>query len=284
MASEINNPSDIMEAVSMSMIRRTATAVHAAGEVAKGMRERIRNAGAIDESRLGDYVTEADLAVAESLRESLLAIIPDAGILTEDGTCSISSSGRQWIIDPIDGTSNYLSGFPYAVSVAYEEDGQVGLGMVYEPETGRLFWARRGEEPFLVRDLPSIMPCYIDHMAGGGWLGKPIKRTVEANIAIIGMPYSRSRTDDMLQLAREFHQVFGDVKRVGPASLDICRIAIGDAMLYAEYDLKPWDYAAAKLIAMQSGCVFEERDDGLVMYSTPAGMRRRNGEEDEPSA
>ena len=176
----------------------------------------------------------------------------------------------------------HLSDFPYAISIAYEEDGQVGLGLVYEPQAGRLFWARRGEEAFLVNDLPSIMPCYDKHAVGGGWLGKPIERVTEASVAIVGMPYSRSRTDDMLRLARQFHEVFGDVKRISPASLDICRVALGNAMLYAEYDLKPWDYAAAKLIAMQAGCVFEERNDGLVMYSTPEGMRRRNGGGDMP--
>lgn len=245
--------------IGMLAIRRAATAVYEAGEVARRMRSGIRDAMRFDEKGPKNLVTDADMAVERRLHDSLLSITPGAGFLSEEGICEASANDGRWVVDPIDGTGNYLSGMPYALSVAYQERGQTVLGMVYEPETGRLLWAHRGHQAFLVRNLGEIMPCYIENMVGGGWLGRPIERTTEADVAIVGMPYDRNRTADALEVAGRLHALFGDVKRIGPASLDICRVALGDASVYAEYDLEPWDYTAAELIAKEAGCVFERR-------------------------
>ena len=265
---EIRNPID------MTMTRQVATAIWEAGEIAKRMRDTIRaNDRFVVTRGLGDHVTEADTIVAETLRKALLSITPGAGFLTEDGTCITGTCGARWVVDPIDGTGNYLSDLPFAISIAYEEEGKTWLGMVYELPVGRLFLAKPGEGAFLVESLSSTMPCYVEGMVGGGWLGKPISRGYEADMAIMGMPYDRRRTEDSLRLAGRLHSSFGDVKRIGPASLDMCRVATGGAMIYAEYDLAPWDYMAAELIATESGCLVE-RDGNLVVCGTPNGMRR----------
>lgn len=261
-------------AVNPTLVRRVATAVYDAGEAARRMRSRIRmGKEGIGRKGLGNFVSEADIALSKMLCDSLSDIDPMASIVTEDGPCFLSSDETRWIVDSIDGTGNYLSDFPYSISVAYEVQGDVALGMVYEPETGRLLWAHRGGKAFVVRNLGSIMPCHMNGVEETRWIGHPITRDTESDIAIAGMPYDRGRTSDAIEVIRKMHGEFWDVKRIGPASLDICRVALGDAAIYAEYDLEPWDYSAARLVAEGTGCSFMQRD-GLTVCGSPEAMRR----------
>jgi myo-inositol-1(or 4)-monophosphatase len=186
-----------------------------------------------------DLVTEVDRATEQWLVEQLAQRRPDDAILGEEGGGRPGSSGVRWLLDPIDGTVNFVLGLPhYAVSVAAEVDGQVMAGAVANPVSGETFRARRG---------------------GGAWLGEqrltgprdvPLARAVVAT----GFGYDAALRARQVAAVTPLLPRIGDIRRLGAASLDLCFLAAGRVDGYFEAALNPWDHAAGGLVATEAGC------------------------------
>jgi len=219
-------------------------AVDVALEAAELVRERRR--GVVDvtatKSSPDDVVTDADRAVEELIRERLLAARPDDGFLGEEGAARSSASGVTWVVDPIDGTVNFLYGLPqYAVSVAASREGEVVAGVVVNVAGGEVFTATLGGgatcdgRPLRVRDVVPLER----RLVGTGFNYVAATRAVQA-----------AAVARMLGTVR-------DVRRMGSAALDLCALAAGRLDAYVEEGLHPWDLAAGGLVAREAGARVE---------------------------
>jgi myo-inositol-1(or 4)-monophosphatase len=194
-----------------------------------------------------DIVTEADRASEALIRELLLARRPDDGVLGEEGDDVSSSTGVRWIVDPIDGTVNFLYGLPqYAVSIAAERDGRVVAGVVINVASGTEYVGRLADEhapAAATRD------------------GAPIRvRTPPAlhlRLLVTGFNYDAAiRLRQATALANLITGV-RDVRRLGSCALDLCHVAEGSVDGYFEEGVNLWDYAAGGLIAQVAGARLE---------------------------
>lgn len=212
-----------------------------AGATARRMRAE-GVSGVSTKSTATDVVTAADRAVERQIVAALRARRPQDAVLGEEygaGSSARPSTGSvRWIIDPIDGTVNYLYGLPhYAVSVAAEVDGQALVGVVHNAATGQEWTAVRGAGAF----------C-----AGRRLTGSPCTRLSQALVAT-GFGYdAQRRAYQAAVLARLLPQV-RDIRRFGSAAIDLCLAAEGTVDAYYEKGLNAWDHAAGGLVAVEAG-------------------------------
>ena len=190
-----------------------------------------------------DVVTEFDRASEALIVAGIRAARPDDGIVGEEGTATAGTTGIHWLIDPIDGTTNFLYGLPgYAVSIAarasVDDPSDTLVGVVFVPTTGELFTATRG---------------------GGAFLnGAPIgcSATTDLSLALVGTGFSylpERRARQAQRVAAMIPHV-RDIRRFGAAAPDLCYVAAGRLDVYFEEYLGPWDLAAGELIAREAGC------------------------------
>ena len=186
-----------------------------------------------------DLVTKVDRLSEEAIVSIIRDNYPDHQILAEEGTNQESASRFRWIIDPLDGTTNYAHSFPcFAVSIGLEAAGEMVVGVVYDP----------------VRD-----ECFTAMEGGGAYLnGKSIhvSKVNKLNSALLatGFPYDRRQhPDDYLGLFRSFMMKAQEIRRPGSASIDLCYLASGRIDGFWECKLKPWDVAAAVVIVREAG-------------------------------
>jgi myo-inositol-1(or 4)-monophosphatase len=189
-----------------------------------------------------DIVTRADQAAEALIRERLLAARPDDGMVGEEGDDLPGDSGVVWIVDPIDGTVNYLYGLPhFAVSIAAEVDGEVVAGVVVAPALGLEYTAVRGAgatcNGSAVR-ARRVVPL-AERLVGTGFSYEQAARTREAAYLAVLLPRIR------------------DIRRLGSCALDICAVATGLLDAYVEEGPHIWDHAAAGLVAEEAGAVLE---------------------------
>ena len=185
-----------------------------------------------------DVVTEADRASEALIHGLLSAARPDDAFLGEEGGSAEGSTGVRWVVDPIDGTVNFLYGLPqYAVSIAAEQDGTVVAGVVVNAATGVEYAAALGEGstrdglPLTVRQTP------------------PLSET----LVITGFSYDAGlRGLQAAAVARLLPRV-RDIRRLGSCALDLCHLAEGSADAYLEEGVNLWDHAAAGLVAREAG-------------------------------
>ena len=198
---------------------------------------------AATKSTLVDIVTDADREVEQLIRDRIAAARPDDGILGEEGGATGGTSGLTWVVDPIDGTVNYLYGFPhYAVSIAVVEGEPDPLtwtavaGAVVNPAIGEVYEAERG---------------------GGARLNGAAIHVAEAvplELALIGtgFAYAAETRGEQGALVARMLPLVRDIRRQGTASLDLAYIAAGRLNAYFERTLSPWDHAAGALIAREA--------------------------------
>lgn len=189
-----------------------------------------------------DLVTVADRESERWLVEQIARRRPGDSVLGEEGgEHGTGSSGVRWVIDPIDGTVNFVLGLAYyAVSVAAELDGVAVAGAVCGPVSGELFHARTGGGTFLGSSLLS-----------GTSRDVPLSRAVVGT----GFGYDAERRRRQASVVAALLPRVADIRRQGSASLDLCAVAAGRLDGYFEAGLSPWDYAAGALIAAEAGCV-----------------------------
>lgn len=189
-----------------------------------------------------DLVTKYDRLVEDYLKKELLRLLPDAAFLGEEGDETPQWEKAEWlfIVDPIDGTTNFVQGFPNScISVGLMHCGEMEYGVIFNPYTGELYRAKRGE---------------------GAWLGarrlKIEDRDLEHSLLIFGSAlYYRDLVPVTLEIFNEAFPKVQDIRRFGAAALDFCYIASGKAGVFFECRLCPWDYAAGSLIAREAGAV-----------------------------
>ncbi|QZY27846.1 inositol monophosphatase family protein [Nocardioides coralli] len=196
-----------------------------------------------------DVVTEADRASERLIRSLVLEARPDDSILGEEGDDHVGTSPVRWVVDPIDGTVNYLYGIPeYAVSMAAEVDGRVVAGVVHNVATGVEYaavlggGATRDGVPLRVRDVPPV----------------------QQRLVLTGFGYDREvRAGQAERVARLLPRV-RDVRRMGSCALDLCHVAEGAADGYVEEGPHPWDWSAGALVAAEAGATFALLPGSLV--------------------
>ena len=232
-----------------------------AGELVRRARAAAAGDLAVDaKSTPTDLVTEVDKASERWLLDRLAGLRPDDAVLGEEGADRAGRSGVRWLLDPIDGTVNFLYGIPqYAVSVAAEVDGVVVAGCVHPPPLGETFTALRG---------------------GGAWLdGRPIggswrAATLEAAVLGTGFAYDVGRRSGQGRVLAGVLPRVANVRRLGSAALDLCYVGAGRLDAYFEQDLKPWDRAAGGLVAAEAGAVVSGLYGGppgeITMAAAPA--------------
>jgi myo-inositol-1(or 4)-monophosphatase len=228
------------------LVELAESAARAAGN--ELLRRYGRVEGLSTKSSQTDPVSDADRASEALLTRLLLAERPGDGVLGEEGTSRPSNTGITWVIDPLDGTVNYLYGLgSWAVSVAADDADGTLVGVVHDPLTRRAFTGIRGV---------------------GAWLdGKPIRVNdpvpVDRALLATGFSYDANRRMAQAELITELLGHVRDVRRIGSAALDLCFVAAGMVDAYLEEDANHWDWAAGTLIVQAAG--------GLVTEVKPTG-------------
>jgi myo-inositol-1(or 4)-monophosphatase len=186
-------------------------------------------------------VSDADRAAEEAISRLLRAERPDDGLLGEEGLSAGGSSGRRWVVDPLDGTTNYLYRYrAWCVSVALEDAAGEGLvGVVHDPLAGETFTAARGEGAFLNGSAIRVRDT--------GELGRALVAT--------GFGYDPDVRAGQAEVLRRVLPRVRDVRRAGAAALDLCHVAAGRLDGYYERGVKRWDVAAGSLIVVEAGGV-----------------------------
>ena len=202
-----------------------------------------------------NFVTEYDKQVQERLRVGLREIMPDAHFVGEEGTTqAFAPTGKFFIVDPIDGTTNFIKDYHCSsISVALVVDGAAEIGVVYNPYHDQLFDAVKG---------------------GGSRLnGKPIHvsdRPFDQSMLITALClYHKEHAETCSAIIREAYQKCNDVRRFGSCAIELCYLACGLCELYFEYRIMPWDYAAAYLVLTEAGGVLTGRAGARLHFDGP---------------
>ncbi|MDP6721934.1 MAG: inositol monophosphatase family protein [Pirellulaceae bacterium] len=193
-----------------------------------------------DPSKTYDLVSRADIESEETIVRLIRDAFPDHEILAEEGQRGATDAEHLWVVDPLDGTTNFLHQIPhYAVSIAYYRGGQAICGVVYNPSRNDWYEAVQGQ--------------------GARFQGAPIhvancQRLDEALVGI-GFYYDRgAMMQATLDATRDlFEQQIHGIRRFGTASLDLAQVAAGACGAYFEYELSPWDFAAGRLLVEEAG-------------------------------
>lgn len=215
------------------------TAVDAARKAGLLLREHLGGAREIEFKGAVDLVTEMDKRSEALIIADLKGAFPDHGILTEESAEVKTSTGNRWIIDPLDGTTNYAHGLPFfCVSIAFESAGKILLGVVYNPMLDELFVAAPGEGATL----------------NGRNLRVSSTETLDKSLLATGFPYDlRTSRENNLDNFASFTVRAQAIRRAGSAALDLSYVAAGRFDGFWEMKLKAWDVAAAALIVTEAG-------------------------------
>ncbi len=228
------------------MARRSANVEMMVRAVMKAARGLVRDFGEVEQLQVsrkgpGDFVSNADRRAEKILKDELRRARPEFGLLMEEAGEEVGSQPQnRWLVDPLDGTTNFLHGLPHwAISVGLEQFGEITAGVVFDPIRNELFWADKGSGAYVNdrRLRVSARTALPEALIGCGlpiqdWKGREMGFTAQMNAVA--------------------DQVAG-LRRLGTASLDLAWIAAGRQDGFWEYGLKPWDIAAGILILREAG-------------------------------
>jgi myo-inositol-1(or 4)-monophosphatase len=219
--------------------RYLQTAIAAAKEAGRIQKVHFGHSHPVEYKGEIDPVTLVDKLCDEAITRHIRSVFPDHDLLTEESPFESTNSPWKWIIDPLDGTTNYLRGFPcFCVSIGLEEEGAMRLGVVYNPLLDELFHAERGQGAYL-NDRP-ISVSRVDDL--------------DRSFLVTGFPYDvRKHADFYLSYFRRFLVRSLALRRPGSATLDLCYVAAGRFDGFWELRLHPWDVAAGSLIVAEAG-------------------------------
>jgi myo-inositol-1(or 4)-monophosphatase len=216
----------------------------------------------VEVKALNDYVSDVDRQAEAQIIEDLLKSFPGHGILAEESGVIEGKEDYRWIIDPLDGTTNYLHGFPhYAVSIACEHQGRLTHGVIYDPYKQELFAASRGAGATLNNRRIRVTPL----------------KTTQGALLATGFPFRHpERLGPFLKEFSAFFSTASDVRRAGSAALDLAYVAAGRLDGYWESGLNSWDIAAGALIVREAGGLVTDfngdansLDNGEVVAGNP---------------
>ena len=225
----------------------------------KASKSLIRDFGEIEKLQVsskgpGDFVSAADKKSEKIIIEELLKAHPDYGILSEEsGEINKNNKENRWIIDPIDGTSNFLNGIPqFAISVAYEEKGKVICGMIFDPIKNEMFFAEKGAGAFLNNSRIRVSN----------------KKKLKESMLVTGGPRRSSKKRE--SIFKEYNNISNivdiPIRKFGSAALDLANVASGRFDGFWQWELSYWDIAAGLIILEESGGFvdFLEKDEKVL--------------------
>ena len=202
-----------------------------------------------------NLVTTADFEAEKAILEQIRERFPGHAILAEERHPeSLQEAPHLWVVDPLDGTNNYVHHFPhFCVSIAYAQKGEVQLGVVYDPVRREMFSAAKATGAFLNGKKVETSAC----------------QNLKQSLVATGFYYDRGKT--MERTLKGIHDLFKEsiqgIRRTGSAALDLCWLACGRIDAYFEYELSAWDYAAGMLIVREAGGTCTDR------LGEPLGLR-----------
>ena len=224
----------------------------------KASRSLIRDFGEIENLQVsskgpGDFVTSADKKVEKTIIDELQKAHPDYGIVTEEsGIINKSNLKNRWIIDPIDGTMNFLNGIPhFAISIGYEEDNEIKCGVIFDPIKNEMFYAEKGNGAYLNNSRIRVSK----------------KKKLKDSLLVTGGPKHSSKIKEKIfsEYIDVSKNIFAPIRKFGSAALDIANVACGRFDGYWQWELNYWDIAAGIIILKEAGGFIDviKYDEGL---------------------
>jgi myo-inositol-1(or 4)-monophosphatase len=227
-----------------------------------------QKAGAITLDRLGDlsrleiiekehkdFVTEVDRQCEATIASIIRASFPDDSLLCEEGTTGNGTSGRTWIVDPLDGTLNFIHAFPvFSISIALRDaDGELIVGVVFQPVLGELFTAEKGKGAFL----------------NGNPVRVTDRQSKESFMIATGLPFKEydDYMDRYIAMMRDVIRDSAGIRRAGSAAIDLAYTAAGRFDGFWEYRLYPWDFAAGVLLVREAGGIVTGFDGSCDVFN-----------------
>lgn len=240
-------PSDVVgrgpndAAAAMDMQKLSALALEAAKLAGEGLMARFGGVREVSTKRTPtDLVSDADRSAEATIVDLLADKRPLDGVIAEEGARRRSESGVSWVIDPLDGTANYLYGdHEWAVSVAAVDDQGPVVAVILAPASGRLFTAMRGAGAF----------------EGSKQLACSSERSLDRALLLAGLDYDSATRARQMEMFAELTPRVRDLRRHGSAALELCRVAEGSGDAYLESPIQWWDIAAGALVASEAGAV-----------------------------
>ena len=221
------------------------------GEFIRTEKEKI-SSDVVENKGVHDFVTYVDKTSEQKLIDGLLKIIPNSGFIAEENTADYKGEEFRWIVDPLDGTTNFIHGIsPFAISIALQQNEKTIAGVVYEIGLDECFYAYEKGGAFLNDKQIRV--------------SKAIK--IKDSLIATGFPYyDYSRIDNFMKSLNYFIQNSHGVRRLGSAATDLVYVACGRLEAFYEYSLSPWDVAAGAFIVQEAGgkiCDFSGTDNWL---------------------
>lgn len=226
-------------------------AIRAARKAGNHIAKSLENADKIESTQKGmhDFVTNVDKEAEAIVIETIKGSYPDHSIIGEEsGFTEGKDSDVQWIIDPLDGTTNFMKGFPhFSVSIAVRIKGRTEVACVYDPMLNELFTAQRGSGAQLNNARIRIKPA----------------KDIQGAVLATGFPFKQKQhSESFMKILSSLFVECADFRRTGSAALDLCYLASGRVDGYFELGLKPWDMAAGELIAREAGAILTDFSGG----------------------
>ncbi len=220
------------------MLKTALKAAKISGRILKKEFRKLKSTQ-VDAKGKGDYVTELDYKSEHEIIKIIKKMYPDHAILAEESSNQEMDSQYQWIIDPLDGTANYIQKIPvYAVSIGVAVMGIIRIGVIYSPETEEMFWAESGKGAYL----------------NGNRIRVSKKKKMENAILATGFPFRvKENLDTYLQSFKRLFLQSAGVRRMGAAAVDLAYTACGILDGFWEMKLKPWDIAAGSILVKEAG-------------------------------
>jgi myo-inositol-1(or 4)-monophosphatase len=230
---------------------------NAALKAARGL---VRDFGEVEQLQVsikgpGDFVSTADLRAERTLRNELSRARPGYGLLFEEGgAVGGGDPHHRWIVDPLDGTTNFLHGIPhFAISIALERDGEIVAGMIYEPTRDEMFWAEKGAGAYL----------------NDRRLRVSARRQLGEALIGTGIPFGERGNDPAYAaMLCAIAAATSGVRRLGAAALDLAYVAAGRFDGFWEFGLQPWDLAAGLLLVREAGGFVSDLAGGQTMMTS----------------
>lgn len=232
-------------------------------EAGKIITRNIRFSREINKKSFANFVTDLDLKVEKYMVEQLLELFPNYSVMTEE-TYNTSHKNEEyvWILDPIDGTTNLIHKYPLVViSLSLLYKNEIIFGSIYNPLYKELFYAEKKGGAYLNNKRIIVSQ----------------NKTLETSIVGFGLPYDRKKSNIIFDKTQAIFNQSQDVKRAGPAALDIAYVACGRLDAYYEMDLQPWDYSAGIIIIEESGGKVTQWSGNKVVPFKPNNILATNG-------
>lgn len=229
------------------LTRLVCRVAHEAGSYIKKERASF-SAERVERKHAHDYVSYVDKGSEQFIVQSLRTLLPEAGFITEEGLATHTDEQLLWVVDPLDGTTNFIHGFaPYAVSIALIRGSQILLGVVYEIVAGECFYAWQGGGAHCERrnDRGEVVSNERLHVGTS---------VTEDALVCLQYPYDSESYSPVIQrLVAQFYGRVASIRSIGSAAIALCYVAAGRLDAYAECYIGQWDYMAGALIVSEAG-------------------------------